>query len=104
MSSPCAAGRLHVCVVAPFGVLSGTESWPLRLLDATGELAPRAVLLVDGPLRTKLERRGIPVTVRAVGRTAAQQLAAMAGWRCGCAASGRTSCWPTASRRRWPRC
>lgn len=73
------APRLRVCVVAPFGVLGGAESWLLRLLDATGELAPRAVLLADGPLRAELEQRGIPVTVRTIGRTAAQQVTAM-GW------------------------
>lgn len=76
---PGAAARLRVCVVAPFGVLGGAESWLLRLLDATGELAPRAILLADGPLRAEFERRGIPVTVRAIGRTATQQLLAI-GW------------------------
>jgi glycosyltransferase involved in cell wall biosynthesis len=69
--------RLRVCVVAPFGVLGGAEGWLLRLLDATTELEPQAILLADGPLRGELERRGIPVRVRAIGRTAIQQLRAM---------------------------
>jgi glycosyltransferase involved in cell wall biosynthesis len=62
------AAPLRVLVVTPYATVGGAESWLLRLLDATTRLDPEVVLLQDGPLRRELERRGIPVTVRPVGR------------------------------------
>lgn len=61
--------RLRVVVVQPYAEAGGgSESWLLRLLDATDSLDVQAVLLKDGPMRLELERRGIPVTLREVGR------------------------------------
>jgi glycosyltransferase involved in cell wall biosynthesis len=60
--------RLRVLVVEPYAELGGAEEWLLRLLDATDELEPRALLLKEGPFRAELERRGIPVELHAVGR------------------------------------
>ena len=61
--------RLRVLVVQPYAEAGGgSESWLLRLLDATDQLDVRVVLLKDGPMRAELERRGIPVTLREVGR------------------------------------
>lgn len=62
-------GRLRVLVVQPYAESGGgSESWLLRLLDATDSLDVRVVLLKDGPMRAELERRGIHVTLREVGR------------------------------------
>jgi glycosyltransferase involved in cell wall biosynthesis/GT2 family glycosyltransferase len=61
--------RLRVAVVNPVGELGGAELYLLSLLDATDRLEVEALLLRDGPLRTELERRGIPVAVLGVGRT-----------------------------------
>jgi len=60
---------LRTCVVAPHGVVGGAELWLLRLLEATDRIEPEAVLLQDGPLRTELTARGVPVRVRPAGRT-----------------------------------
>jgi glycosyltransferase involved in cell wall biosynthesis len=61
--------RLRVLVVQPYAESGGgSESWLLRLLDATDALDVRVVLLKDGPMRLELEGRGIPVTLRDVGR------------------------------------
>jgi glycosyltransferase involved in cell wall biosynthesis len=61
--------RLRVLVVQPYAEAGGgSESWLLRLLDATDQLDVRVVLLKDGPMRAELERRGFPVTLREVGR------------------------------------
>ncbi len=62
------AARLRVLVVEPYAELGGAEEWLLRLLDATDELEPRALLLKEGPFRAELERRGIPVELHSVGR------------------------------------
>lgn len=59
--------RLKVLVVQAFGENGGSEGWLLRLLDATDRLEVEVLLLKDGPLRSQLERRGIPVSVRPVG-------------------------------------
>jgi len=59
--------RLKVLVVQAFGENGGSEGWLLRLLDATDRLEVDVLLLKDGPLRSQLERRGIPVSVRPVG-------------------------------------
>ncbi len=62
-------GRLRVVIVQPYAEAGGgSESWLLRLLDATDQLDVHVVLLKDGPMRLELERRGIPVTLREVGR------------------------------------
>ncbi len=61
--------RLRVLVVQPFSGHGGSESWLLRLLDATDELDVSVLLLQDGPLRTELEARGLPVVVRPVGNS-----------------------------------
>jgi len=62
-------GRLRVLVVQPYAESGGgSEGWLLALLDATDALDVRVVLLKDGPMRAELERRGIPVTLREVGR------------------------------------
>lgn len=60
--------RLRVLVVQAFGENGGSESWLLRLLDATDALDVSVLLLKDGPLRAQLEARGIPVEVQPVGR------------------------------------
>jgi glycosyltransferase involved in cell wall biosynthesis len=60
--------RLRVLVVQAFGENGGSESWLLRLLDATDQLDVQVVLLKDGPLREQLTSRGIPVDVWPVGR------------------------------------
>ena len=60
--------RLRVLVVQAFGENGGSESWLLRLLDATDALDVQVVLLKDGPLREQLTDRGIPVDVWPVGR------------------------------------
>lgn len=60
--------RLRVLVVQAFAENGGSESWLLRLLDATDELDVEVLLLKDGPLRAELARRGIPVDVWPVGR------------------------------------
>ena len=62
-------GRLRVLIVQAYGERGGSESWLLRLLDATDRLDTRVVLLKDGPLRSDLARRGIPVEVHSVGRS-----------------------------------
>jgi glycosyltransferase involved in cell wall biosynthesis/GT2 family glycosyltransferase len=59
--------RLDVLVVAPHAVHGGQEEWLLQLLAATDRLAVRVLLLQDGPLRTVLEQRGLPVEVLPVG-------------------------------------
>lgn len=59
--------RLKVLIVQPYATRGGSESWLLRLLDATDELDPSFILLKDGPMRADLEARGIPVVVREVG-------------------------------------
>lgn len=51
----------------PYAERGGSESWLLRLIDATSELALSCVLLKDGPMRAELEARGIPVVVHPVG-------------------------------------
>jgi glycosyltransferase involved in cell wall biosynthesis len=56
-----------VLIVQPYSERGGSESWLLRLIDATGDLDLSAVLLKDGPLRDELEARGIPVVLRPVG-------------------------------------
>lgn len=58
---------LRVLVVQPYAELGGSESWLLRLLDATDALDVQVLLLKDGPLRAELERRGVPVELRPVG-------------------------------------
>lgn len=60
--------RLRVLVVQAFAENGGSESWLLRLLDATDALDVQVLLLKDGPLRQELARRGIPVEVWSVGR------------------------------------
>ncbi len=67
---------LDTVVVNPSGVLGGAESWLLDALDHTDRLRTEAILLADGPLRTALEERGVPVTVRPVGRRPADLLGA----------------------------
>lgn len=59
--------KLRVLIVQPYAERGGSESWLLRLIDATDELSLSAVLLKDGPLRGELEARGIPVVLREVG-------------------------------------
>lgn len=51
--------------------MGGAESWLLSAIDhqSSNRLELSAILLADGPLRAELESRGIPVTVRHVGRT-----------------------------------
>ena len=71
--------RLHVLIVQPYSERGGSESWLLRLIDATDELSLSAVLLKDGPLRGELESRGIPVVVRPVGNNPVD-LVRPAGW------------------------
>src|SRR5687768_7649299 len=58
---------LRTLIINPSGVLGGAESWLLQLLDATDRLAVETILLADGPLRTELAARGIPVHVHHVG-------------------------------------
>jgi glycosyltransferase involved in cell wall biosynthesis len=61
--------RLGVLVVHPYPEPGGAGTWLLRLLDAARDrLELEAVLLADGPMRGELEKRGIPVEVRRVGR------------------------------------
>ena len=60
--------QLRTTVVSPFGEVGGAELWLLRVLDKTSRLDVDVVLLRDGPLRPELERRGLPVVVRATGR------------------------------------
>jgi glycosyltransferase involved in cell wall biosynthesis len=60
--------RLRVLVVQAYGEHGGSESWLLRLLDATDRLDVEVLLLKDGPLREQLRERGVPVTVESVGR------------------------------------
>ena len=60
-------GPLSVLVVAPHAVVGGQEEWLLQLLAATTRLRVGVVLLQDGPLRGRLEERGIPVDVLATG-------------------------------------
>lgn len=59
--------ELRVLIVQAYAERGGSESWLVRLIDATDELRLSAVLLKDGPLRGELEARGIPVVVRPVG-------------------------------------
>jgi glycosyltransferase involved in cell wall biosynthesis len=61
------SARLRVLVVQPYAEHGGSESWLLRLLDATDELDVNVILLKDGPFRGDLERRGIPVELHPVG-------------------------------------
>lgn len=61
------AQRFRVLVVQAYAEYGGSESWLLRLLDATDRLDVQVVLLKDGPLRAELERRAIPVEVHPVG-------------------------------------
>ena len=70
---------LRALIVTPSGVLGGAESWLLSMLDHTERLRPWVAMLEDGPLRTVLLDRGIPVLTRPVGRTATA-IAAGAGW------------------------
>lgn len=72
-------GRLRVLVVQPYAEPGGSESWLLRLLDATDQLEPEVVLLKDGPFRAELERRRIPVELHPVG-TRPQDFAAPIAW------------------------
>lgn len=69
---------LRLTVVAPYGIIGGAELWLLALLDAGSRLAVDAVLLGDGPLRTELARRQVPVTVLPTGRRAEDLAAAAA--------------------------
>lgn len=78
-TSAVRSSRLRVLVVQPYAEPGGSESWLLRLLDATDRLDPEVVLLKDGPLRAELERRQIPVQVRPVG-TRPQDLVAPIAW------------------------
>jgi len=71
--------RLRVLVVQPYAEPGGSESWLLRLLDATDRLEPEVVLLKDGPFRAELERRQIPVELHSVGARP-QDLAAAIAW------------------------
>ncbi len=71
--------RLRTLVVSPSGVLGGAESWLLSALDSTDRLDVEVILLADGPLRAALDARGIPVTVRPVGRRP-QDLAGATRW------------------------
>lgn len=74
---------LRVLVVQPYAESGGgSEGWLLRLLDATDQLDVRVVLLKDGPMRAELERRGIPVTLREVGRQPWNVPAAIAWLAC----------------------
>jgi glycosyltransferase involved in cell wall biosynthesis len=61
-------GRLRVHVVAAHGVLGGSEGWLLDMLDARDDLDVSVTLMQDGPFRSELERRGIPVTLLPTGR------------------------------------
>jgi glycosyltransferase involved in cell wall biosynthesis len=60
---------LRTLIVTPSGVLGGAESWLLSVLDNTERLEPMVAMLEDGPLRTALTDRGIPVLTHPVGRT-----------------------------------
>src|SRR4051812_29941529 len=60
---------LRTLIVTPSGVLGGAESWLLSMLDHTDRLQPWVAMLEDGPLRTALLDRGIPVLTHPVGRT-----------------------------------
>lgn len=71
--------RLRVVVVQPYAEPGGSESWLLRLLDATDRLDPEVVLLKDGPFRAELERRGIPVELHPVS-TRPQDFARPIAW------------------------
>ncbi|MFD7246639.1 glycosyltransferase [Streptomyces massasporeus] len=70
---------LRVTVVAPVGVMGGSELWLLSLLDATDRLAPEVVMLADGPLRDEFTRRGIPCVVRPTGASGGA-VAGAAAW------------------------
>lgn len=59
--------RLRVLVVQPYAENGGSESWLLKILDATDALDVEVLLLKDGPMRGELERRGVPVQLRPVG-------------------------------------
>lgn len=71
--------RLRTLVVQPYAERGGSESWLLRLIDATNELALSFVLLKDGPMRAELEARGVPVVVHPVGNNPLELLRPM-GW------------------------
>lgn len=71
--------RLQTLVVQPYAERGGSESWLLRLIDATDELVLSCVLLKDGPMRAELEARGIPVVVHPVGNNPLGMLRPM-GW------------------------
>jgi glycosyltransferase involved in cell wall biosynthesis len=71
--------KLRVLIVQPYSERGGSESWLLRLIDATDELALSAVLLKDGPLRGELEDRGIAVVVHPVGNNPVDLLRPI-GW------------------------
>ncbi|MEA2665212.1 MAG: hypothetical protein QOI11_2156, partial [Candidatus Eremiobacteraeota bacterium] len=60
---------LRTLILQAYGEVGGAEAWLLKLLDAQHGLDPEVILLADGPLRQEFERRGIPVSVRAVGRS-----------------------------------
>ena len=66
-------------VVQPYAEHGGSESWLVRLLDATDELDVEAILLKDGPFRRELEERGIPVELHPVG-TSPLSLLGPIGW------------------------
>ena len=94
--------RLDVLVVMPHAVRGGQEEWLLQLVDATDRLQISVVLLQDGPMRSALEERGFSVAVLPVGTRPVDvplpvvRLAARLR-----SLAVRTSCSPTASRRRW---
>ena len=69
------AARLRTLIVQPYAEHGGSESWLLRLLDATDELDVSVVLLKDGPMRAQLEERGIPVVLHPVGNQPWQMVA-----------------------------
>jgi glycosyltransferase involved in cell wall biosynthesis len=73
------SGKLRVLVVQPYAERGGSESWLLRLIDATNELSLSALLLKDGPLRGELEARGVPVVLHPVG-TNPQHFVRPVGW------------------------
>ncbi len=70
---------LRTLVLQPYAERGGSESWLLRLIDATDELALSCVLLKDGPMRAELEMRGIPVVVHPVGTNPLELLRPI-GW------------------------
>lgn len=77
--TPPLSRRLRTTVVSPFGEVGGAELWLLAALDHTDRLDVDVVLLRDGPLRAELERRGLPVRVRATGRRP-RDLAGASAW------------------------